>query len=177
MNERNGQDVPHHPHTLHPPHAHQRWYPRLLRLLDEQLSLAGRLEALATRQRECVAGGDLPEVLDILAQREPIVSELTRTAEEVEPFVRDARSPASELDATQRHEVQERLTGIEERLEAVNRHDALDERTLTAMKDALAAEIAGLRLSRAAVGAYADSSGMIDDPSDVGGSRLQDRLA
>ena len=161
MSQRDGQDV-----RSGAAHELARWYPRLLRLLDEQLALAGRLESLATRQREHVLRGELADVIDVLARREPIVSDLTAHAEEIEPFVRDARNPASALDATQRHEVQERLTGIEERLEAVNRLDAHDERALVAMKDALAAEIASLRVSRAAVGAYAsggDSTPMMQD--------------
>ncbi len=163
MNHANGRDVR---HTA--PEQPASWYPRLLRLLDEQLALAGRLEAWAARQRAHVASGDLPGILGDLEAREPLVVELTRRAEEIEPFVRDARGPASVLDATQRHEVQERLTGIEERLEAVNRLDAQDERALLAMKDALAAEIANLRVGRAALGAYA----AVDEPSGAVGGRL-----
>lgn len=166
------------------PHAEpQRWLPRLLKGLDEQLSAAAALEAMSVRQHALLAEGRVDEAMPILAEREPLVDTVTRLAGELEPFTRELGSMLSHLGAGDRAAVIDRVERLDAMVEGINARDAEDARRLDALRDGIAAELAAVQRGRGAMAAYGAAAGegagglgaAGGEHAGGGGPRFQDR--
>lgn len=147
-----------------------RWAPRLGRLLDEQLALATTLDRMSQTQTQTLAAGDVEGLLEIVAQREPIVERMADLAVEIEPFVRQMGSLATQMHPEDRAALRGRLDQLDQLLVSVEERDAADQVTLAERRDELARDLATLAKGRRAAGSYATGEG--DGPD---GPMFQDR--
>lgn len=137
-----------------------RWLPRLGRLLDEQLALAGTLDEMSREQTQTLAAGDAEGVLEIVCERDGIVQRMADLAVEVEPFVRRMGSLASQMHPEDRTALRARLDRLDEMLGAIEERDAADRAVLESRREALGRDLATLAKGRHAHGAYGGDGGV-----------------
>jgi hypothetical protein len=138
-----------------------KWLPRLLRLLDGQVELAGALDRLSQRQTDLLGSGDVAGVLVILGERQPIVDRLVATAAELEPFIRRMGELLPGLAAPERAEVVSRVARIDELLGAVGARDEADGAALAAQRQRVGQELAELSKGGTALRAYGGEAGPV----------------
>lgn len=135
-----------------------RWAARLVRLMQEQVALACRLDQLSRRQSAEVARSEPEAVLATLAERDPVVARMATIAAELEPFLRapsgGGAAPVAALDGSARREIDALLTELETLVDTVNRRDTADQMALERHRREVAAELAGVASARGAVAAY-----------------------
>lgn len=150
-----------------------RWGPRLLRLLDEQRDACRRLLALSEQQAEAVAAGDLERLAGVIAARQPLVDATQLAAAAIEPFVRSLGGFGGLIATVPvglRQGIESRLKELEDLLGAIGERDDADARSLTARREAMGREMAGLEEGRVAMNAYGRT-----ESGDDAGPRFQDR--
>ena len=146
------------------------WAPRLTRVLDRQIDLYTRLRELAERQSDLVRGDQPDALLELLAQRQVIVQQVTDLNQQLEPFTRQWSRLVDRLSLDHRRSIGERTGRLDSLIGAIAERDEGDRRTLESRRSSVAAEIHALSTKRAAVAAYRDSAGAAP-----GGARFQDR--
>ncbi|MEC9373903.1 MAG: hypothetical protein VYC34_08665 [Planctomycetota bacterium] len=150
------------------PHADPaRWAPRLERLIERQESLIARLDELGSQQRSLIEQGDAEPLLTLLARRQSLTEQITRCAEEFEPFRLEWDVFMSKLSDEQREVVCDRVISLGERIRQVAMRDDEDRQALERQRASVGDQLAGLSRGRGAVAAYSRESG--------GGPRFQDR--
>ncbi|MCW5765818.1 MAG: flagellar export chaperone FlgN [Phycisphaeraceae bacterium] len=150
-----------------------RWGPRLLRLLDEQVESARKLAALAAEQGEAVALGDIEALARVLGEREPVVAALTESAGRIEPFVRTMggmASVAAGVPAVLRQGLEARVRELDALLEEIGRRDEADALALGRNRERLALQLSEINGGRAAIAAYGKQP-----EGEGGGAAFQDR--
>ena len=128
-----------------------QWADGLERRLALAEELFERLGSLGERQRELVEQGDAPGVLEILRERQEIVSRIAEMSEGLEPFRARWDRVAPGLDAERRGIIQARLDSLTDAAGQIARRDEEDRRTLERKRDELARELSGLDSGRAAI--------------------------
>lgn len=153
-----GQHPPHH-HAAPPAHPGppERWLPRLLRLLDEQLACAEQLDSLSQQQGELVGVGDASGVLGVLMQRQPLVDRLVQLSQESRPLVERMGELLAALKVEDRQAVMSRVARADELIESVNTRDRMDHAALEHLRKQVGDELASLGKGRDAVAAYGQS--------------------
>lgn len=126
---------------------------RKLRLAEE---LFEQLGAASRRQRELVESGDAVAVLDLLRERQGLISRIASLSEDVEPFRAKWAAVGAQLDPDRRGLIQARLDSLTDAAARIARQDEQDRKTLEAKRDELARELAGVDSAKAAVSAYAE---------------------
>lgn len=155
----------------HDHHDPARWLARLHRLIDEQTDLALALDSLSRQQSRALAEGDAQSVLDVLAQREPIVAAMAEGARALEPFTDARAGPLAALPVDERASVRRRVARYREALERVRTRDDADRQALEAMRAAVGEELATMAVGRTVIGAYGDARSAPQPPA------FQDRRA
>ena len=139
--------------------------PRLLALLTQQRDYYRQLGALSQRQRSLVSG-DRPELLlNLLRERQEVVTALARLNVELGPFRRNWDALYGALPAAERARTAELLHEINGLLRVILRTDQEDGALLAARKQAVAAELAGVTDGQAANAAYAQQAGAAAAPA------------
>ena len=132
---------------------------RLMALLSEQRDLYVKLRDLSDKQRSMIAG-DRPELLlNILRDRQDLVTSLARLNDEVAPFRRNWDAMYSALPQAQRTQASELLQEINGLLRVILRADQEDGALLSARKQVVADEIADTTGGKDANTAYAKQGG------------------
>jgi hypothetical protein len=167
-----------------------RWGPRLVRLMQEHVAVARRLEQLSQAQSAAALDGDSESVLATLAERQPLVDQLTDLARALEPFGAVVSTGSSgggegsgggsvtlrllaaavEPYAGQLRSLFAELHGL---LEGVSARDTADGVTLRGRREAVGRELAGLVTSRTGLEAYGSGGAGTGQT----GPRYQDRNA
>lgn len=132
---------------------------RLLTLLKKQRDLYLRLQELSERQRALISG-DRPELLlNILRDRQSLVTALAAVNEELSPYRRDWQRVYAALPEVTRHSASELLEEINGMLQVILRADQEDQALLSARKQAVARSLNDVSGGRAANAAYARQAG------------------
>lgn len=127
----------------------------LIGLLREQRDLYLRLKELSERQRAMISGDRPEQLLNILRDRQNLVSALARVNEQLSPYRRDWQRVYDRLSETARRNAQELLDEINGMLQVILRTDQEDQALLAARKQAVARALGGVNDGRVANAAYA----------------------
>jgi hypothetical protein len=128
---------------------------RLLELLTQQRDLYRSLRDLSEQQRALIAG-DRPEMLlNILRERQDLVTRLARLNEDLGPYRRNWDAFHASLPEAHRNQASALLHEINALLRTILRTDQEDGALLSARKQAVQAQIGGVADGRAANAAYA----------------------
>jgi hypothetical protein len=137
---------------------------RLIDLLSQQRDFYRRLRELSEKQRSLIAG-DRPELLlAILRERQELVAALARLNNELGPFRRNWDAMYAALPEAIRSAASQILQEINGLLRVILRTDQEDSALLSARKQAVAADMAGLSGGRAANTAYARQTDPVPAP-------------
>ena len=132
---------------------------RLLSLLKQQRDLYRRLQELSERQRTLISG-DRPELLlNILRDRQTLVSSLAAVNEELSPYRRNWQQVYDALPEATRQTASGLLEEINGMLQVILRADQEDQALLSARKQAVARSLSEVSGGRTANAAYARQSG------------------
>jgi len=138
---------------------------RLIRLLENQRDLYVKLRELSDQQRAMISG-DRPELLlNILRQRQDLVAALSRLNDELGPFRRNWDAMYAALPDAHRERAAGLLEEVNTLLRNILRTDQEDGALLSARKQAVAAELAGVSGGQAANVAYARQERTVSAPS------------
>ncbi len=125
---------------------------RRLALAEEQFE---RLGSLGSRQRELIEEGDAVSLLDLLRERQSVLTRIGETSEGIEPFRARWADVSNRLDPDRRQLIQARLDSLTDAASRIAARDQEDRRALESKRDALARELSGVDSAQAAVSAYA----------------------
>lgn len=145
------------------------WAPRLARVLDEQCRLYEQLDELSQHQSVCVESGETELLLDVLAQRQGVVEQVTEVNGLLEPFVSKWESLADSLDDQQKSILREKLARLDELVDRISKRDEEDRAKLESQKGRVAQELGSAVRQKSAAVAYGRSA-----PQDAA-PRYQDR--
>lgn len=126
------------------------------RLLEEQRSLLGQLDALSQRQGDLIDEEDSTRLLAVIAERQSVVdrlAEVSRRVSESRPEI-DAVVGTLVSDTGESAEIRHLLQAVGDLAVAIQERDARDQERMRQRRDQLAAELSGLGASNRAVSAY-----------------------
>lgn len=130
------------------------WQPRLMRILGRQRDLYIELQRLGARQSAAVADDDSDTLLDVLAQKQGIIDELTSLNHEVTPFVHRWNEISTVLTEKQREELRLRFDEVGRLVDDIQARDLADRKSLEARRESVGAELHALTRARGAATAY-----------------------
>jgi hypothetical protein len=130
----------------------------LIILLKEQRDLYLRLRDLSERQRKLISG-DQPELLlNILHERQTLVTGLAKVNERLSPYRRNWQSIYETLPEATRRTASSLLDEINGMLQVILKTDQEDQALLSARKQAVARSLTDVSDGRAANAAYAQKA-------------------
>jgi hypothetical protein len=130
----------------------------LVKLLKEQRDLYVRLQELSERQRKLISG-DRPELLlNILRDRQTLVTALAKVNERLSPYRRNWQDIYETLPPDTRQTASELLDEINGMLQVILRTDQEDQALLSARKQAVARSLNDVSGGQAANAAYVQST-------------------
>jgi len=134
----------------------------LIKLLKKQRDLYLRLRDLSARQRNLISG-DRPELLlNILRDRQTLITALAKVNEQLSPYRRNWQSVCEALPEVTRHTVSSLLEEINGTLQAILMTDQEDQALLSARKQVVARSLNEVSGGRAANAAYAQHTSKTD---------------
>lgn len=141
----------------------------LLTLLTQQRDLYARLQELSDRQRSLICGERPEQLLNILRDRQVLVTALARLNEDLAPFRRDWEATYAALPEPTRSAAARLLAEISGMLRTILQSDHEDGALLAARKQVIARELNEVGQTQAATNAYSRQAS--------GGSSLAPDLA
>lgn len=127
---------------------------QVLELLREQVSLYGRLESFAVRQRGLVSGEESGPLLAMLADRRKLSQQLADVGSRLAPVRQEWAALRARLSTEQQSEAEQLLREAGERLHRVIESDEQDVRILSARKQAVAMSLRKTHATGEAIQAY-----------------------
>ena len=127
----------------------------LIALLREQRDLYLKLKELSERQRAMISGDRPEQLLNILRDRQNLVSALAKVNEKLSPFRRNWQEIYEKLPEASRDTAQALLDEINGMLQIILRTDQEDQALLSARKQAVARSLSNVSDGRTANAAYA----------------------
>jgi hypothetical protein len=132
------------------------WLPRLLRLLGDQLELAGQIEVVDANKAAALLEEDMDLYLVLLEERQPLITRLTELNEELKPFAERFALLATSLKDEQREAVYAQAGALDAALSQITERDTAEAALLAERRDGLARDLSNVRTGRAALGAYGE---------------------
>lgn len=132
---------------------------RMIALLTKQRDLYQSLRELSEKQRSMISGDRPEKLLNILRDRQGLVTSLARLNEEMGPYRRRWDEVYDTLPESYRTQASDLLHEINGLLRVILQTDQEDSQLLSARKQSVAAAIAGLAGGHAANAAYARQAG------------------
>ncbi len=117
----------------------------LIELLDQQRLIYLQLQKLGRSQTQLVAAGQAEPLLDLLAQRQTLIDNLSQLNARVEPFKREWPRVWSSLDAAMRARVSGLIDHVQNLLDQIVEQDSRDRASLTLQRDRIGSELGQLR--------------------------------
>lgn len=132
---------------------------RLIRLLSEQRAMYLRLQELSRLQRGMIAGERPELLLNILRDRQKLVTALADINQQLTPFRQDWEGVYSQLPEDVRTQAGELLTQINDMLTVILDTDQQDGALLAARRQSVADSLNSLAGGQAANAAYGRTNG------------------
>ncbi len=128
---------------------------KLLDLLTQQRDLYRRLQDLSDRQRDLIAGDRPEQLLNILRDRQTLVTALAKVNEQLSPYRRNWRAIYKTLPEESRRRASALLEEINDKLQVILKADQEDQALLSARKQAVARSLNQVSGGQTANAAYA----------------------
>jgi flagellar biosynthesis/type III secretory pathway chaperone len=126
---------------------------RLESLLEETGTLVEQLEAVSSQQQHAIESGQVQQIVEVVAKREPVVQGLVRVGEELGAFIEDP-STRSAIGDQAYNAALRRIAGYEHTMKRLRERDAQDQDRMQAARDQLASQLASMGSGRSALKAY-----------------------
>ncbi len=126
---------------------------RIDALLDEAQGLIDRLRVVSDHQQGAVESGDVARIVEVVSQREPLVSSIVRVGEEIGAFIEN-RELMALVPEPSRSEALRRISGFEHAMKLLRERDARDQRLMEQARDRLAGQLSGMSHGKSALRAY-----------------------
>lgn len=130
---------------------------RLESLLDEAGVLVDQLQAVGAEQRHAVESGQVQQIVEVVAKRDPIVQSMIRVGEELGAFIEDPTTKTTICEQTLNGALL-RIAGYEHTMKRLREQDARDQAQMEQTRDKLAAQLAGMGSGKSALRAYSSRS-------------------
>jgi len=130
---------------------------RLGTLLDETGTLVDQLGAIGEQQSHAIETGQVRQIVEIVATREPIVQALVRVGEELGALIEDSSTRTMLGDEVMERALR-RMAVYEHTMKRLRERDAQDQQRMERARDQLAAQIAGMGAGKSALRAYSPMS-------------------
>jgi len=140
---------------------------RLSSLVDQAKTLMDQLCDISNVQTDAIKSGEIDQVVEIVAKREPLVRGLVCVGEEIGAFITDPKMIGA-VDDVQRSNALDRIASIEQSMKKLREHDAQDQKLMESARDGLANQLASMGAGMNALRAYTSRTAT---PSPI----LQDR--
>lgn len=140
---------------------------RLDSLVDQAQVLMDQLCAASEGQSRAIESGDVAQVVEIVANREPIVRGLVNVGEEIGAFIQDPEMLAL-VGEPERDDALKRIALIEHAMKRLRERDAHDQRLMENARNQMAEQLSSVGTNQNALRAY---SGRTGSPNPI----LQDR--
>ena len=126
---------------------------RLGSLLDEAGELMDQLQAVGDQQRHAIESGQVAQIVEVVAKREPLVQSMIRVGEELGAFIEDPETKSDLPDRTLNAALK-RIAGYEHTMKRLREQDARDQLQMEKTRDQLASQLAGMGSGQNALRAY-----------------------
>lgn len=126
---------------------------RLGALLDEAGTLVDQLGAVGEQQSHAIESGQVRQIVEIVATREPIVRALVRVGEELGALIEDDSTRAMLGDEVMERALR-RMAVYEHTMKRLRERDARDQQRMERTRDQLASQLAGMGSGKSALRAY-----------------------
>jgi hypothetical protein len=130
------------------------WMPRLSRLLNEQIQLATKLNAIGEVRSEALAASDIEKYVELLDQREAPISEMLAKSEQINPFIHRMPTLMASLKHSEQEGLRNQLRQLDDLLELINQRDEAEAQLLAFERSALARALAEHHVGAHAVARY-----------------------
>ncbi len=140
---------------------------RLDSLVAKAKTLMDRLCAIADGQTQAIESGEIEQIVEIVAQREPVVRELVRVGEELDAFLSDSQA-MDLINQDDRVRAFEQIGSIEQAMKKLRQRDAQDQKLMESTRDRLADQLSSMGTGMTALRAY---TSRVSTPNPI----LQDR--
>ena len=130
---------------------------RLQSLLDETGDLVDQLQAVGAEQRHAIESGQVQQIVEVVAKRDPIVQSMIRVGEELGAFIENPETKAALPEQTLNGALL-RIAGYEHTMKRLREQDANDQRLMEQTRDKLASQLAGMGSGKNALRAYSTRS-------------------
>jgi hypothetical protein len=136
------------------------WFPRLLRLLEQQASALERLCAFEPGIRRSIEDQDYGKLSQLLIERQPLLEEAAGAGQELEPFADRFELLSTSLRREEWGIVETLSQRCEAALERVRIACSEHGQMLSLQRASLANQLAGMEAGKAAMAAYMRPAGL-----------------
>ncbi|MBO6738863.1 MAG: hypothetical protein JJ916_03295 [Phycisphaerales bacterium] len=126
---------------------------RLDALLEETGTLVEQLEAVGAEQRHAVESGQVQQIVEVVAKRDPLVQSIIRVGEELGAFIEDPETKAT-ISPHVLNAALLRIAGYEHTMKRLREQDAQDQQVMEQTRDKLASQLSGMGSGQHALRAY-----------------------
>lgn len=126
---------------------------RLDSLLGEAATLIDQLQGVGAEQRLAVESGQVSQIVEVVAKREPIVRSIVRVGEELGAFI---ENPASKGGVGEKalNAALLQIAGFEHTMKRLREQDHEDQAKMERSRDQLAAQLSSMSTGQSALRAY-----------------------
>lgn len=138
------------------------WAGDLIALLEQQRDIYRRLDELSQSQSELVASGEAEPLLDVLAQRQSLIDELTRVNGRLDPYKQQWPTLFNQLDDASQQRIRALIDEVQKLLDRIIEQDEKDRQALSAQRDRAGDSMRQLSAGSAVNQAYGRHAGGTD---------------
>lgn len=142
----------------------------LLALVDEQLSLYGRLDELSRHQHKLIGDDDTDGLLRVLGERQVLIERITDASARMAPFRARWDDHVSGLGEEDRSRLRRGLDDLSKLMGQIAERDESDRAVMEHRRESVKSQLGEVKRGSAAVSAYGGSG-------PARGPRFQDRSA
>jgi len=126
-------------------------------LLDEVGTLVEQLEAVSEQQHHAIKTGQVSQIVEIVATRDPLVRSLVEKGEELGAFIENGDARAA-MGNEYMERALRRIAVCEHAMKRLRDRDAQDQRKMEDARDEIASQLAGMGSGKSALRAYSSRS-------------------
>jgi len=130
---------------------------RLDGLIERARDLMEQLTAVSDQQSDAIRSGDVAKIIEIIAQREPLVAQIVDVGEEIGAIVENDELMGV-LGREKQGEALRRISTIEHAMKRLRERDGRDQELMVETRDAMARQLAGMGSGKSALRAYSTRS-------------------
>ena len=130
---------------------------RLDALIEETGTLVEQLEAVGAQQRHAIESGQVQQIVEVVAKRDPLVRSIIRVGEELGAFIEDPKTKQT-LSEQALNGALLRIAGFEHTMKRLREQDAKDQLLMEQARDKIATQLAGMGSGQSALRAYSSKS-------------------